>query len=126
MQSNKINISTYNVPNKLIFSCNSACSKYKASLKEKAKETERDKQKEKTELLQKEIDELVDKENKLNSTCDSLDDEFVKLVVDAEKKPEEMTVLITKANALKRRHNEIKENVKEVQKMIEEKRAKLH
>ena len=78
LQSNKINISTYNVPTKLIFSCNSACSKYKASLKEKAKETERDKQKKKTELLQKEIDELVDKEKKLNSTCDSLDDEFVK------------------------------------------------
>ena len=126
LQSNKINISTYNVPNKLIFSCNSACSKYKASLKGKAKETERDKQKEKTELLQKEIDELVDKEKKLNSTCDSLDDEFVKLVADAEKKPEEMTVLITKAIALKRRRNEIKENVKEVQKVIEEKRAKLH
>ena len=58
--------------------------------------------------------------------CDSLDDEFVKLVAGAEKKPEEMTILITKANALKRRRNEIKENVKEVQKVIEEKRAKLH
>ena len=37
-----------------------------------------------------------------------------------------MTVLITKANALKRRRNEIKENVKEMQKVFEEKRAKLH
>ena len=31
----------------------------------------------------------------------SLDDDFVKLVGDAEKRPEEMSVLVTKANTLK-------------------------
>ena len=71
------------------------------------------------------MDDLVNKEKKLTATCNSLDDEFVKLVADAEKKPDEMTTLITKANALKRRHNEIKEDVKGLQKEIEEKRSKL-
>ena len=37
LQSNKIKISAYDVPNKLILSCNAAHSKYKADLKEKKK-----------------------------------------------------------------------------------------
>ena len=55
----------------------------------------------------------------------SLDDDFVKLVGDAEKQPEEMSVLVTKANALKRRQNELKMEVNELQKEIAETRLKL-
>ena len=44
---------------------------------------------------------MIDKEKNLISTCNSFEDDFVKLVGDAEKRPEEMSVLVTKANALK-------------------------
>ena len=57
--------------------------------------------------------------------CNSLDDDFVKLVGDAEKGPEKMSVLVTKANALKRRQNELRMEVNELQKEIAEKRLKL-
>ena len=78
--ANKIELSSYQVPNKLILLCNSAHSKYKASLKEKAKDAERNKDSEKRKLIQSEIDELVDKEKKLTSACQSLDNDFVQLV----------------------------------------------
>ena len=58
-------------------------------------------------------------------TCSSLDDDFVKLVDDAEKRPEEISVLVTKANALKRRQNELRMEVNEIQKQKAEKRLKL-
>ena len=59
------------------------------------------------------------------STCNSLDDDFVKLVGDAEKRPHEMSVLVIKANALKRRQNELRMEVNELLKEIAEKRLKL-
>ena len=61
----------------------------------------------------------------LVSTCNSLDDDFVKLVGDAEKRPHEMSVLVIKANALRRRQNELRMEVNELQKEIAEKRLKL-
>ena len=67
---------------------------------------------------------MIDKEKNLVSTCNSLDDDFVKLVGDAEKRPEEMSVLVMKANALKRRQNELRMEVNELQKEIAEKRLK--
>ena len=94
-------------------------------LKEKAKDAERNAEAEKRKLIQSEIDELVDKEKKLTSTCQSLDNDFVQLVGEAEKQPEEMMTLVTKANALKRKQVELKEEVKELQKEIEIKRSKL-
>ena len=121
----KIELSSYQVPNKLILQCNSAHSKYKASLKEKANDAERNAEAEKRKLIQPEIDELVDKEKKLTSACQSLDKDFVQLVGEAEKQPEEMMTLVTKANALKRKQVELKEEVKELQKEIEIKRSKL-
>ena len=123
--ANKIELSSYQVPNKLILQCNSAHSKYKASLKEKAKDAERNAVAEKRKLIQSEIDDLVDKEKKLTSACQSLDNDFVQLVGEAEKQPEEMMTLVTKANALKRKQLELKEEVKELQKEIEIKRFKL-
>ena len=65
------------------------------------------------------------KKKNLVSTCNSLDDDFVKLVDDAEKRPEEISVLVTKANALKRRQNELRMEVNEIQKQKAEKRLKL-
>ena len=123
--ANKIELSSYQVPNKLILQCNSAHSKYKASLKQKAKDAERNAEAEKKKLIQSEIDELVDKEKKLTNACQSLDNDFVQLVGEAEKQPEEMMALVTKANALKRKQVELKEEVKELQKEIEIKRSKL-
>ena len=49
----------------------------------------------------------------------------MQLVGEAEKQPEEMMTLVTKANALKRKQVELKEEVKELQKEIEIKRSKL-
>ena len=65
------------------------------------------------------------KKKNLVGTCSSLDDDFVKLVDDAEKRPEEISVLVTKANALKRRQNELRMEVNEIQKQKAEKRLKL-
>ena len=79
MLANKIELSSYQVTSKLIVQCNSANSKYKASLKEKAKDAERNAEAEKRKLIQSEIDELVDKEKKLTSACQSLDKDFVQL-----------------------------------------------
>ena len=123
--ANKIELSSYEVPNKLILQCNSAHSKYKASLKEEAEDAERNAEAEKRKLIQSEIDELVDKEKKLTSACQSLDNDFVQLVGEAEKQPEQMIALVTKANALKRKQVELKEEFKELQKEIEIKRSKL-
>ena len=120
MQDNKVNISSYNLPNKLVLSCNSAHARYKASLQEKANEAKKSVQKEKRELFQEELNELINKEKKLIGTCDSLDDDF------AEIRPEQISTLVTKANALKRRQNELREEVKGLQKEKEEKRLKLY
>ena len=102
MQANKVNLSSYKVPCKLVVSCNSVYGRYKASLEEKAKEAEKSVDKERRELFQEELNHLIDREKNLASTCNSLDDDFVKLVGEAEKRPEEMFVLVTKANVLKR------------------------
>ena len=126
LQENKVNISSYNVPNKLVLSCNSAHARYKASLQEKANEAKKSVQKEKRELFQEELNELINKEKKLIGTCDSLDDDFVKLIGDAERRPEQMSTLVTKANALKRRQNELRKEVKGLQKEKEGKRLKLY
>ena len=125
LQANKVNLSSYKAPRKLVVSCNSAYDRYKASLEEKAEEAEKTVEKERRELFQEELNRLIDKEKNLVSTCNSLDDDFVKLVGDAEKRPEEMSVLVTKANALKRRQNELRMEVNELQKEIAEKRLKL-
>ena len=125
MQANKVNLSSYKVSRKLVVSCNSAYDRYKASLEEKAKASEKTLEKERKELFQEELNHLIDKEKNLISTCNSLEDDFVKLVGDAEKRPEEMSVLVTKANALKRRQNELRMEVNELQKDIAEKRLKL-
>ena len=68
---------------------------------------------------------MIDKEKNFVSTCNSLDDDFVNLVGDTEKQPEEMSVLATTASALKRRQNELRMEVNELQKKIVEKRLKL-
>ena len=101
MQVSKVNLSSYKVPRKLVVSCNSAYDQYKASSEEKAKEAEKTVEKEKRKLFQEELNCFIDKEKNMVSMCNSLDDDFVKLVGDTEKRPEEMSVLVTKANALK-------------------------
>ncbi|XP_066936367.1 uncharacterized protein [Clytia hemisphaerica] len=123
--SNKIDISNYSPPSKLVLSCKSAHTRYKASLQEKADSEAKDALKEKRELLQKEIDELVAKESKIKKTCQSLDSDFVNLVSEAEKRPNEMVSLITKANALKRRQNELNEDLDDLHMQIKAKRQKL-
>eukprot|EP00111_Clytia_hemisphaerica_P010133 TCONS_00029622-protein len=123
--SNKIDISNYSPPSKLVLSCKSAHTRYKASLQEKADSEAKDALKEKRELLQKEIDELVAKESKIKKTCQSLDSDFVNLVSEAEKRPNEMVSLITKANALKRRQNELNEDLDDLHTQIKAKRQKL-
>ena len=125
LPANKVSLSSYKVLRKSVVSCNSAYGRYKASLEEKAKEAEKTVEKERRELFQEELNRLIDKEKNLVSACNSLDDDFVKLVGDAEKRPEEMSVLVAKANALKRRQNELRMEVNELQKEIAEKRLKL-
>ena len=65
LQANKVNLSLYKVPRKLVVSCNPAYGRYKASLEEKAKEAEKTVEKERRELFQEELNCLIDKENNL-------------------------------------------------------------
>ena len=83
--------------------------------RERERETERER-----DLFQEQLNRLLDKEKNLVSTCNSLDDAFVNLVGDAEKQPQEIFVLVTKANALKRRQNVLKMEVNELQKKMAE------
>ena len=54
LQANNIKIETFEVPNKLIISCNTAHSRYKASLREKTKEAKKVVENERSELFQSE------------------------------------------------------------------------
>ena len=99
--SQQVNLFLYKVPHKLVVSCNSAYGQYKASLEEKAKEAEKAVEKEMRELFQEELNRLIDKEKNLVIMYNSLDDDLVNLVGDAEKQPEERSVLVTKVNTLK-------------------------
>ena len=123
--ANKIDVCSFFPPTKLVFSCISAYSRHQANLKEKPATTVRDVEKDKKELLREEIISLVKRELKLKDTCTSFESKFVKLVSDAEKSPSEMQTLIIEANNLKRRQNELNEELKELQHEIEEKRRKL-
>ena len=126
LQANKVNLSSYKFPCKLAVSCNSAYGRYKLSLVEKTKEAEKTVEKERRELFQEESKCLIDKEKNLVTLCNSLDHDFVRFVGDTEKQPEEMSVVLTKANALTRRQNELRMGVNELQKKIVKKRLKLH
>ena len=126
LQANKVNLSSYKFPCKLAVSCNSAYGRYKLSLVEKTKEAEKTVEKERRELFQEELKCLIDKEKNLVTLCNSLDHDFVRFVGDTEKQPEEMSVVLTKANALTRRQNELRMGVNELQKKIVKKRLKLH
>ena len=55
LQANKVNLSLYKVPGKMVVSCNSAYGWYKASLEEKAKEAEKTVEKKRRELFQEEL-----------------------------------------------------------------------
>ena len=77
----------------------------------------------KSELIQRELSGLIEKQKNLISTCDSLEDEFTRYVTEVEKQVD-LTLLI-KANVLKRRQNELKTEVGDIQDQIEAKRSKL-
>ena len=61
LQANKVNLSSYKIPCKLVISCNSAYGWYKTFLEEKAKEHEKIVEKERRELFQEELNQLIDK-----------------------------------------------------------------
>ena len=91
----------------------------------KAKEAEKTVEKDRRELFQEDLNRLIDKEKNLVTSCNFLEHDFVRLVGDTEKQPEEMSVLLTKASALTRRQNELRMGVNELQNKME-KRLKLH
>ena len=61
LQANKVNLSSYKIPRKLVISCNSAYGRYKTFLEEKAEEDEKIVEKERRELFQEELNRLIDK-----------------------------------------------------------------
>ena len=104
--ANKLDPHSYQVCNKLILSCNTAYSRYKASLEEVATKSKTQQDKEQREMLEKELFEFKQKHLSLKKTCESLDSEFFKFILEAEKKPD--LNFIVKANAIKRRCDEEK------------------
>ena len=79
-ETNNIKIETLDVSNKLIISCNTAHSRYKATSGEKAEKAKKLVENEKRELSLAELSGLINKQNNLISTCNFLHDEFTRYV----------------------------------------------
>ena len=60
--SNKIDMPSFEIPSKLIIACNTAHSKYKASLEKTAKDSIKVLEKERREVFEKELKKLGEKE----------------------------------------------------------------
>ena len=121
--ANKIDLPSFEMPNKLIIACVTAHSKYKASLEKTAKDSAEVLEKERREVFLEGAKRIGRK--KLIRTCESLEKDSTKYSFEAETKSDfEAWKLLVKANTLKRRQNELKIEVKGLQDEIEQKRCK--
>ena len=121
MLTSSIQPHTIDINNALIVSFKAARQKYQLYLEEKEKETNNRKA-----IIISEINEVQLKHDEIAKTCKMLDEEFVASVRDAEEKND--MSLVVKANAMKRRCEEKKFEIKELEKalaILQEKRKKL-
>ena len=124
MLNNSIQPHTIDINNTMIVSFKAARQKYQLYLEEiasKEKETNNRKA-----IIISEINEVQLKHDEIAKTCMMLDEEFVASVRDAEENND--MLLVVKANAMKRRCEEKKVEIKELEKalaILPEKRKKL-
>ena len=114
--ANNLQPHTVNLSNKLIVSVKSARQKYHQHLSEVAEAEQREKTDNARKILEREIEETKVKREQLVKTCEMLDSDFVSYVEEAEKKQD--MKLISKANALKRRSEEKKEEIKKLEEAV--------
>ena len=114
--ANNLQPHTVNLSNKLIVSVKSARQKYHQHLSEVAETEQREKTDNARKILERDIEETKVKREQLVKTCEMLDSDFVSYVEEAEKKQD--MKLISKANALKRRSEEKKEDIKKLEEAI--------
>ena len=99
--------------------------KIQRQFKKTAKDLVKVLEKERRELFEKELKELNEREKKMIRTCESLEEDSTKYSVEAETKSDlEARKLLGKANALKRKQNELKIKVKGLQDETEQRSQK--
>ena len=126
MVSNNLQPDTIEVSNDMLKAVRAARTKYAIHMEEQKKEKNNNIKETQKDILKAEIKDLQSKICKKSQTCKVLDEKFVKLVAEAEKKKD--FNLITEANALKRKSEgteEEKKTLEEALKVVEEKKKKI-
>ena len=126
MLTNSIQPHTIDINNAMIVSFKAARQKYQLYLEEIASKEKEKETNNRKAIIISEINEVQLKHDEIAKTCIMLDEEFIASVRDAEEKND--MLLEVKANAMKRRCEEKKVEIKELEKalaILQEKRKKL-
>ena len=121
MLAHSLSPESFIITKPLISSCLSAHRKYQDHLQSIKDAEGREAESKKVKILIEEINDTVIKREKLIKTSESLDSDFVSLVKEAEFEKDTTVVLhlISKANALKRKSEELKRDAKKLDETIE-------
>ena len=126
MLSNDLEPHTIHISNQLIRSVATARQRYQTFL-ENSREGKRSKKiTDQKSIVTKELEEVILKGDQLNKVCESLEADFVLAVENAEKKMD--LSFVSKANALKRKANETKQDIEKLEEtisLLQEKRKKI-
>ena len=126
MQKNNMLSSTIELTTKLVKSVKCARQRYHFNLEQQKKNAKQDARNQPLDILSTETKEVAKKKQLLLDVCDSLDNEFVKIVGEAEKKND--MGLVIKGNGLKRKSDEKRAEIKLLEdtlKVLNEKRQKI-
>ena len=128
MLSNGLKAETIVIENKLLLSVKGARMKYEAAKVEKRSSGAALTKDTLVQTLNGEITDVKSKIRNLKKVQEELDIEFEDFVFEAEKNPAKAALLVTKATAMKRKSNEVKEDIKkleEAEQVLQEKRKKI-
>ena len=126
MQKNNLLPSTIELTNKLIRSVKTARQRYQLDPEQQKKNAKHDEGNQHLEILSSEIKDVIQKKLLLLEACENLDQEFVNIISEAEKKND--IRLVMKGNGLKRKGEEKRKEIETLDKTInvlEEKRKKV-
>ena len=126
MLAHSLTPESFTITKPLITSCVNAHRKYQEHLKTVQKTAELEKASNDMKILLEEINATQASRDKLIKTSTSLDNEFVSCVQQAEsvKDMSQISTLISKANALKRRSDELRQDASKLDEAIELLKAK--
>ena len=125
MLSNDLEPHTIHISNQLIQSVATARQKYQTFLENSREEKRSKKINDQKSIVTKELEEVILKRDQLNKVCESLEADFLLAVENAEKKMD--LSFVSKANALKRKANETKQDIEKLEEeisLLQEKRKK--